>query len=225
MRLIGERVRGAVARGAVHMSARSTRATARSRTSCDPSGCIATKYLDSYLRWFHLIELADRPPPRACLTAAMAKPCLRFARLSHIECRLTPWRGDEVVLFLSGISVVNALGDDGSAARAGPLRHRAHRVLRHRRSACDPGLNIGDVVIARSLGAVSVRCSSPAEVDGGLRPRCPSSRIPTRTLEHDVSALGLDRCSAPVPRRSGDPLLVPGGRGAAQPAPAAQQTM
>ena len=40
---------------------------------------IAAKYLDSYLRWFHLIELGDRPSPRACLQAAMAKPCLRFA--------------------------------------------------------------------------------------------------------------------------------------------------
>ena len=41
--------------------------------------CIATKYLDSYLRWFHLIELGNRPSPRACLAAAMARPCLRFA--------------------------------------------------------------------------------------------------------------------------------------------------
>ena len=40
---------------------------------------IATKYLDSYLRWFHLIELGDQPSPRACLEAAMARPCLRFA--------------------------------------------------------------------------------------------------------------------------------------------------
>ena len=40
---------------------------------------IATKYLDSYLRWFHLIELGDQPSPRTCLKAAMAKPCLRFA--------------------------------------------------------------------------------------------------------------------------------------------------
>ena len=39
---------------------------------------IATKYLDSYLRWFHLIELGDQPSPRACLEAAMAGPCLRF---------------------------------------------------------------------------------------------------------------------------------------------------
>ena len=40
---------------------------------------IATKYLDSYLRWFHLIGLGDQPSPRACLEAAMTKPCLRFA--------------------------------------------------------------------------------------------------------------------------------------------------
>ena len=33
---------------------------------------IATKYLDSYLRWFHLIELGDQPSPRVCLKAAMA---------------------------------------------------------------------------------------------------------------------------------------------------------
>ena len=39
---------------------------------------IATKYLDSYLRWFHPIKLGDQPSPRACLDAAMAKPCLRF---------------------------------------------------------------------------------------------------------------------------------------------------
>ena len=39
---------------------------------------IATKYLDSYLRWFHLIELGDQPSPRACLEAAMARPRLRF---------------------------------------------------------------------------------------------------------------------------------------------------
>ena len=39
---------------------------------------IATKNLDSYLRWFHLIELGDRPSPRACLAAAMARPCLRI---------------------------------------------------------------------------------------------------------------------------------------------------
>ena len=40
---------------------------------------IATNYLDSYLRWFHLIELGDQPSPRACLEAAMTRPCLHFA--------------------------------------------------------------------------------------------------------------------------------------------------
>ena len=40
---------------------------------------IASKYLDSYLRWCHLIELADQPSPKACLKAAMDKPSLRFA--------------------------------------------------------------------------------------------------------------------------------------------------
>ena len=32
---------------------------------------IATKDLDSYPRWFHLIKLGDQPSPRACLEAAM----------------------------------------------------------------------------------------------------------------------------------------------------------
>lgn len=32
---------------------------------------VATKYLDSYLRWFHLIRLQQQPTPRACLAAAM----------------------------------------------------------------------------------------------------------------------------------------------------------
>ena len=45
---------------------------------------IATKYLDSYLRWFHLIELGDQPSPRACLEAAMARPCIRFANRATI---------------------------------------------------------------------------------------------------------------------------------------------
>ena len=72
-RSAGERVRGACT------SRRSTAATARSRGFCEPSRGIATKNLDSYLRWFHLIELGDRPSPRACLAAAMARPCLRIA--------------------------------------------------------------------------------------------------------------------------------------------------
>ena len=40
---------------------------------------IATKYLDSYLRWFHLVELGDQLLPRTCLEAATARPCIRFA--------------------------------------------------------------------------------------------------------------------------------------------------
>jgi len=32
---------------------------------------VATKYLDSYLRWFHLAGLHHRPTPRACLNAAI----------------------------------------------------------------------------------------------------------------------------------------------------------
>ena len=32
---------------------------------------IATRYLDSYLRWFHLIGLHPNPTPRYCLAAAM----------------------------------------------------------------------------------------------------------------------------------------------------------
>ena len=71
-RSAGERVRGAV-----HIQTVNSRHS-QIKGFLRPWG-IATKYLDSYLRWFHLIELADRPPPRACLTAAMAKPCLRFA--------------------------------------------------------------------------------------------------------------------------------------------------
>jgi len=32
---------------------------------------IATKYLDSYLKWFHLAGLRLDPSPRACLNAAI----------------------------------------------------------------------------------------------------------------------------------------------------------
>ena len=71
-RSAGERVRGAV-----HIQTVNSRHS-QIKGFLRPFRGIATKYLDSYLRWFHLIELADRPPPRACLTAAMAKPCLRF---------------------------------------------------------------------------------------------------------------------------------------------------
>ena len=69
----GERVRGAV-----HIQTADSR---HSRIKGFPRGFrgIATKHLDSCLRWFHLIEPGDPPSPRACLEAAMAKPCIRFA--------------------------------------------------------------------------------------------------------------------------------------------------
>ena len=69
----GERVRGAVHIQTVNSRHSQIKGFLRIRRG------IATKYLDSYLRWFHLIALGDRPSPRACLEAAMAKPCLRFA--------------------------------------------------------------------------------------------------------------------------------------------------
>jgi transposase-like protein len=34
---------------------------------------VATRYLDSYLRWFHLVVLEPQPSPRSCLAAAMNK--------------------------------------------------------------------------------------------------------------------------------------------------------
>ena len=40
---------------------------------------VATKYLDSYLRWFHLTGLAAPATPRACLTAAMNTAHIRIA--------------------------------------------------------------------------------------------------------------------------------------------------
>ena len=46
---------------------------------------IATKYLDSYIRWFHVIDLGDQPSPRTCLEAAMTRPCLRFANCAWIK--------------------------------------------------------------------------------------------------------------------------------------------
>jgi len=38
---------------------------------------VATKYLGSYLRWFHLTELGSVPKPRDCLNAAIG-PQLRM---------------------------------------------------------------------------------------------------------------------------------------------------
>ena len=69
----GERVRGAVHIQTVNSRHSQIKGFLRGFRG------IATEYLDSYLRWFHLIELGDQPSPRACLEAAMVKPCLRFA--------------------------------------------------------------------------------------------------------------------------------------------------
>ena len=65
-------------RGAMHIQTVNSRHS-RIRDFLRARRGIATKHLDSYLRWFHLIALGDQPSPRACLEAAMAKPCLRFA--------------------------------------------------------------------------------------------------------------------------------------------------
>ena len=69
----GERVRGALHIQTVNSRHSQIKGFLRARRG------IATKYLDSYLRWFHLIELGNRPSPRACLEAAMTRPYLRFA--------------------------------------------------------------------------------------------------------------------------------------------------
>ena len=68
----GERVRGAM-----HIQTVNSR---RSQIKGFLRGFrgIATKYLDSDLRWFHLIELSDQPSLRASLEAAMTRPRLRF---------------------------------------------------------------------------------------------------------------------------------------------------
>ena len=68
----GERVRGALHIQTVNSRHSQIKSFLRGRRG------IATKYLDSYLRWFHLIELGGQPSPRACLEAAMARPRLCF---------------------------------------------------------------------------------------------------------------------------------------------------
>ena len=69
----GERVRGALHIQTVNSRHSQIKGFLRARRG------IATKYLDSYLRSFHLIELGNQPSPRACLEAAMTRSCLRFA--------------------------------------------------------------------------------------------------------------------------------------------------
>lgn len=62
---VGERVRGEL-----HIQTVNNR-HARLKDFLRRHRGIATKYLDSYLNWFHLVVLADKPSPRACLAAAM----------------------------------------------------------------------------------------------------------------------------------------------------------
>ena len=40
---------------------------------------VATKYLDSYLRWIQQVGLVRDASPRSCLVASMAPKCIRFA--------------------------------------------------------------------------------------------------------------------------------------------------
>lgn len=61
----GERVRGEL-----HIQTVNSRHE-RLKTFLRHRRGVATKYLDSYLRWFHLIGLQADPTPRACLNAAM----------------------------------------------------------------------------------------------------------------------------------------------------------
>ena len=72
-RSAGERVRGAV-----HIQTATSRHS-RIKGFLRRFRGIATKYLESYLRWFHLVVLGRHPSPRACLAAASANTCLRFA--------------------------------------------------------------------------------------------------------------------------------------------------
>ena len=40
---------------------------------------VATKCLDSYLRWFRQVGLVREASPRSCLVASMTPECIRFA--------------------------------------------------------------------------------------------------------------------------------------------------
>ena len=62
----GERVRGDL-----HIQTVNNRHS-RLKDFLRPRRGIATRYLNSYLRWFHLIALHPDPTPRYCLAAAMA---------------------------------------------------------------------------------------------------------------------------------------------------------
>jgi hypothetical protein len=61
----GERVRGEL-----HIQTVNSRHESL-KTFLRPHRGVATKYLDSYLRWFHLAGLKHNPTPRTCLNAAI----------------------------------------------------------------------------------------------------------------------------------------------------------
>ena len=63
---------GERARGELHIQTVNSRHE-RLKTFLRRHRGIATKYLDSYLRWFHLTGLQASPTPRACLNAAMGE--------------------------------------------------------------------------------------------------------------------------------------------------------
>ena len=84
--------------------------------------------------------------------------------------------GRETVLFLSGISVVNA----AMTVQLALDHFTVERVVCSGiAGGVDPGLNIGDVVIA-AAGGSTLKCSSPAR-STAVGPRYPSSSTPTRT--------------------------------------------
>jgi len=68
----GERVRGALHRQTVNSRHSQIEGFLR-----DCRG-VATRYLDSYPGWFHLVQLGEQLSPRACLKAALAKPCIQL---------------------------------------------------------------------------------------------------------------------------------------------------
>ena len=68
----GERVRGELHIQTVNSLHERIKTFLRARRG------VATKYLDNYLRWFHLAGLQHAPTPRACLNAAIG-PQLKMA--------------------------------------------------------------------------------------------------------------------------------------------------
>ena len=65
-------------RGSYHIRTANSRHS-QFKTFLRPFRGVATKYLDSYLRWFQQVDLSGQPSPRGCLAAALATPCIRFA--------------------------------------------------------------------------------------------------------------------------------------------------